>query len=227
MKLSRSPGLKRLLFKMIVIIAVVFTNPFIYRSMVKLWQPQPSNVPALKTYEAGIVLGGMSGYDKYNRGFFGNNADRFIQTANLYHRGIIKKIIISGGTGTLSQTEPPESYFLRTSFLDNGVKDSDIIVESRSRNTFENGVFSKRIIDSLHLAPPFILITSALHMKRSVAVFKKTGYVFLPLPCDYKVTDTKQDVEDYIVPNISLLNEWSYFIKEVIGLCVYQFTGKA
>ena len=227
MKLSRSPGLKRRLFTVIVIIAVVFTNPFIYRSMVRLWQPQPLNIPAGKTYEAGVVLGGMSGYDKYNRGFFGNNADRFIQTANLYHRGIIKKIIISGGTGTLSQTEPPESYFLRTSFLDNGVKDSDIIVESRSRNTFENGVFSKRMIDSLHLAPPFILITSALHMKRSVAVFKKTGVAFLPLPCDYKVYDTKPDIEDYIIPNISLLKEWSYFIKEVIGLYVYKFTGKA
>ena len=227
MRLSRSPGLKRILFTMMVVIAVVFTNPFIYRSMVRLWQPQPLNVLDGKTYEAGVVLGGMSGYDKYNRGFFGNNADRFIQTANLYHRGIIKKIIISGGTGTLSQTEPPESYFLRTSFLDNGVKDSDIIVESRSRNTFENGVFSKRMIDSLHLAPPFILITSALHMKRSVAVFKKTGVAFLPLPCDYKVYDTKPDIEDYIIPNISLLKEWSYFIKEVIGLYVYKFTGKA
>jgi hypothetical protein len=43
----------------------------------------------------------LAGYDKYNQGHFGENADRFIQTANLYHRASSKKIIISGGNGTL------------------------------------------------------------------------------------------------------------------------------
>ena len=212
---------------MIVVMAVVFTNPFIYRSLVGLWQPSPVQIPISKTYEAGIVLGGLSGYDKYERGYFGNNADRFIQTANLYHQGIIKKIIISGGTGSLRQNEPAEAIFLRKEFIANNVKDSDIIIESRSRNTFENAVYSKQLVDSLQLQPPYILITSALHMKRSESVFRKAGYDFISFPCDYKVTPSNFTIAGDLVPNISLLNDWSFFIKEIVGLYVYKLTGKA
>jgi len=227
MRFIKSPKIKKRLFITLIIIGVLFTNPFIYRSMVSLWQPPPVDLPVTKTYEAGVLLGGMAAYDKNDRGYFGNNADRFIQAANLYHRGIIKKIIISGGTGGLSQNEPAESFFLRKEFLANNVNDSDIIMETRSRNTYENAVFSKNIIDSLHLQPPFILITSALHMPRSVSVFKKTGYDFISYPCDYKVMPRKFDPDNYFIPNISLLNEWSFFIKEIVGLYVYKLTGKA
>ena len=227
MKLSKSPKVKKRLLASIIIILIIFTNPLFYRSMVGLWQPEPVSLPTGKTYEAGIVLGGMSGYDRYGRGHFGDNADRFIQTANLYHQGIIKKVIISGGTGSLYQDEPPEALFLRKEFIANNVKDTDIIVESRSRNTFENAIYSRRIIDSMQLKPPYVLITSALHMKRSVSVFKKAGYAsFIPYPCDYKVTPSKFSLEDFI-PDIGLLSVWSHTLKEVVGLCVYKLTGKA
>jgi len=227
MRLSKSPRVKKNLSVIIIVIAVVFTNPVIYHTLVSQWQPRPVKLPTDKKYDAGIVLGGMAGYDKNERGYFGNNADRFIQTANLYHQGIIKKIIISGGTGSLMQDEPPEAFFLKQEFIANNVHDSDIIIDARSRNTFENAVFSKEIIDSMHLKPPFVLITSALHMKRSVSVFKKTGYDFIAFPCDYKVNLSEFGITDYIIPNIALLNEWSLFIKEVVGLYVYKLTGKA
>jgi vancomycin permeability regulator SanA len=93
-----------------IVIAVLFTNPLLYRSLVLQWQPGPVSLDSTQKYSAGIVLGGMAGYDKYDRGYFGGSADRFIQTANLYHRGIIQKIIISGGTGSLRQNEPPKPF---------------------------------------------------------------------------------------------------------------------
>ncbi len=226
MKFSRNPRIKKRLFIVIIAIGLLFTNPFLYQLLVRSWQPEPVMLSTGKTFEAGIVLGGMAGHDKYKRGYFGNNADRFIQAANLYHRGIIKKIIITGGTSSLNQSEPPESFFLREAFMDNGIRDTDIIIESRSRNTFENAVYSKQIIDSMQLRPPFVLITSALHMPRSTSVFTKAGYDFVMFPCDYKVTPQKTDIEDFI-PNIALLSEWSYFIKEIVGLYVYKLTGKA
>ena len=224
---SKSVKTKKVLQVVIIIIAVVFTNPFIYRSLLMKWQIDPVTIPPGKTYDAGVLLGGLAGYDKNERGYFGNNADRFIQTANLYHQGIIKKIIVSGGTGKLSQDEPPESIFLRTQFLANGVPDSAIIIESRSKNTYENAIFSKEITDSLHLSPPFILITSAIHMKRSASVFKKAGFDCIPFPCDYKVVPLKFEVDYTLIPKIGLLTEWSYFIKEIVGLYVYKLTGKA
>ncbi len=208
-------------------ILVVFTNPFLYRNMVQLWQPKPIDLPEGKSYETGILLGGMSGSDKFNRGFFGDNADRFIQTANLYHRGIIKKIIVSGGTGSLDQKEPPEAIYLQQQLIDNGVKAADIFIDSRSRNTYENAIYSKKITDSLHIRPPFVLITSALHMKRSENVFSKAGMPYIAYPCDYKVYALANTFDNTLVPKIELLNVWTYFLKEIVGLYVYKLTGKA
>lgn len=210
-----------------ILIGIIFTNPYLYRVANLAWQPAPVDLAGNKTYEAGILLGGMAGYDKNNRGYFGDNADRFIQTANLYHRGIIKKIIVTGGTGSLNQKEPAESFFLRTQLLANGVRDQDIILESRSRNTYENAVYTKQITDSLHLQPPFVLITSAQHMKRSVSVFNKSGFQFISFPCDYKSIPKDWSVDNFILPDASLLKNWSYLLKEIVGLCVYRLTGKA
>ena len=101
---------KRLLISMIVL-GIVFSNPFLYRSFVMSWQPVPKSLPDTAHYSAGIVLGGLSYYDKKDSGFFGPSADRFIQTANLYHRGIINKVLITGGTGNLMQRNHRKLFF--------------------------------------------------------------------------------------------------------------------
>lgn len=224
---NKKRHVRKRLYIACIIILVVFTNPFLYRSAVMAWYTNDPK-PVLGTvYDAGIVLGGMAGYDKNGNGHFGDNSDRFIQTANLYHQGIIRKIIVSGGTGKLMQDEPAESFFLRQQFLANGVNAGDIYIDSLSRNTYENAIFSKRITDSLHLRPPFILVTSAAHMRRSESVFRKAGFTFIGYPCDYKVTPQHFSIDDTILPNAGLLNRWTDLIKEWIGLYVYRFTGKA
>lgn len=225
--LARSPRVKKRLLVMTLAILVLFTNPFLYRSLVRAWQPELVRLTDSARYSAGIVLGGLSSYDRHDQGFFSLAADRFIQTANLYHQGIIQKIVISGGTGNLLQREPPEADFLRSEFIKNGIPGADIIVEQRSRNTYENAIFSKRLLDSLQLRPPYVLITSAMHMPRSEAVFKKAGFNCINFPCDYTVIDNRFDMDDYFIPNISLLVKWSWLLKEIIGLQVYRLTGKA
>ncbi len=224
---AKSATTRKRLLLLTVLIIVVFSNPFIYRSLMRAWQPAPVAISDTAHYSTGIVLGGLAYFDKNNRGFFSDAADRFIQTANLYHRGIIKKILVTGGTGNLLQREPPEAHFLKQEFINNGVNANDIIIEARSRNTHENAVFSKLILDSLHLVPPFVLITSAQHMPRSEAVFKKTGFNFITYPCDYRVADTRFSIGDTILPDITLFTGWGWFIKEIIGLGVYRLTGKA
>ena len=64
-------------------------------------------------------------------------------------------------------------------------------------------------------------------MKRSASVFKKAGSDCILFPCDYKVTPIKFDIDDIIIPDVSLLNDWGFFLKEIVGLYVYKFTGKA
>lgn len=223
----RNTKWKKILGVTAILIGILFTNPYLYRAANLAWQPAPVDLPVNKTYEAGILLGGLAGYDKNDRGYFGSSADRFIQSANLYHQGIIKKIIVSGGTGTIRQKEPAEAIYLRSQLIANGVKPEDIIMENRSRNTYENAIYSKLLTDSLHLQHPFVLITSAQHMKRSIHVFNKAAFKTIPFPCDYKSIPVRETFENTLLPEISLLNDWSYLIKEIVGLYVYRLTGKA
>lgn len=224
---TRNAKWKKILGVTATLVGLLFTNPYLYRAANLAWQPTPVDLPAHKSYEAGILLGGMAGYDKNDRGYFGDNADRFIQTANLYHQGIIKKIIVTGGTGSLLQKEPAEAIYLRSQLRANGIKEQDIIVEDRSRNTYENAIYTKPITDSMHLSPPFVLITSAQHMKRSILVFNRSGFRCIAYPCDYKSIPQDWTIENSLVPKIRLLNDWSSLIKEMVGLCVYRLTGKA
>lgn len=223
----RNPRTKRKLRVAVLVIVLLFTNPFLYRSLVHAWQPRPVILSAEKKYSLGILLSGVADHDRYGNGYFGDNADRFIATANLYHRGIIQKVLVTGGSGGLNQEEPAEAFFLREQLILNGVNDSAILIENKARNTYENGLFSKRIIDSLHANAPYVLITSALHMRRSTSIFAKLGISVVPYPCDYKVLEKKWDIGDAIIPNIKIMNDWSYFIHEIIGYWVYKFTGKA
>jgi len=223
----KSPKLKRRVALITVLLTVLFTNPWLYKTATKCWQSDFKDVSQVQNYEVGILLTGMVQFDTKDRGFFGSAADRFIQTTTLYHSGKIKKILVTGGSGSLLHTSRPEALFLEEMLVKNGIPKQDIITEAASRNTYENAVFSKRILDSLKINAPSLLITSALHMRRSEAVFTKVGIQFDSYPADFKVVDEYFSIDDLLIPDAKLLKDWSHLIKEVVGLWVYQLTGKA
>ncbi|MFZ6023876.1 MAG: YdcF family protein [Bacteroidota bacterium] len=224
---TKSRELKRRLTIITISITIIFTNPWLYKKATLSWQTPKKNLSAQEQYETGILLTGMVQFDKYNKGYFGTSADRFIQTATLYHTGKIKKILVTGASGSLLHGYPAEAEYLKNVLLNNAVPEKDIIIEPLSRNTYENAIFSKKIIDSFQLKPPFLLITSALHMPRSSAVFKKASISFVTYPCDYKVVEEKISFDEVFMPDAKLLKSWSELLKELIGLAAYKLTGKA
>ena len=224
---AKSAILKRRLTIIAIVITVVFTNPWLYKQANLAWQPAKTTLNAQDTFDVGILLTGMIQFDHADVGYFGTASDRFIQTANLYHTGKIKKILITGGSGSLLHDYPSEAPFLKKAFLDNAVPEKDIIIEPLSRNTYENAVFSKKMIDSLQLKGPFLLITSAQHIRRSAAVFKKAGIPFEVFPADFRVVHDKFSPDDLFMPDAKLLKDWSHLLKEIIGLLAYKLTGKA
>ncbi len=217
---------KRLLIG-IVSIFIIFSNPFLFKTIVLNWQIKQSQLQQGKQYEAGILLGGMVSFDKDNKGHFGATADRFIQTEKLYHQGIIKRIVVTGGSGSLMQNEPVEADFIVQELIASGVKETDIIRENKSKNTFENAVFTKQILDSLKLQPPYVLISSASHLNRAIKVFTKANLAVVAYPSAFEVIETKMSFIDALIPDITQLIYWKYIIKEMIGVLVYSLTGKA
>lgn len=215
-------------FWIALIFFLFFTNPYLYRKVTLAYQSQPAALPPDSgAIRIGILLSGFTGFDTAGNGYFTKGSDRFIQAANLYHSGTIKKLLISGGNGNIWTPEPPESQFIKSQLVKNGIPDSCILIERKSRNTYENALYTKQIIDSAKLTGPFLLITSALHMPRSMKIFNKLAIPCIPYPCDFRVFPQTSYFLNTLYPNISLFKEWEYLIKEIVGTWVYQITGKA
>ena len=72
---------------------------------------------------------------------------------------------------------------------------------------------------------PVLLVTSAIHMPRSVAVFRAAGVNVIPAPTDITVLDTRYDGLFGWLPAIGALGATSRAVHEYIGLCVYWIRG--
>ena len=205
-----------------------FSNPFVVRLLSSWYEPSSVKLGVNEEFNAGIVLGGFISYDpKDERGYFNPAADRFIETALLYKTGHIKKIIVAAGNGYIVPNGFREADFVKDQLVNLGIPSSDIYNDARSRNTEENAANSKAIIDSLRILPPFLLISSAMHLPRAVLIFRKKGIDAKMYPCDFSAkTSGSNPIEDYILPSPSALRQWDILIKEVVGRIAYKVTGK-
>lgn len=178
-------------------------------------------------YDIGILLGGYSSMNKRpndDRQNFNERGNRFIQTYELYKAGKIKKILLTGGNGSILQDLASEATEMRQFLVKIGVPDSAIIVESKSRNTYENAIFTKEILEESYPNARCLLITSAWHMPRSKAIFEKAGMPFDVFSVDYLSERTKLTPDD-ILPDKLGFYHWELLIKEWVGYWGYWAKG--
>ena len=206
-----------------------FSNNFIANEMMLAWEPAAiayNDIP--KTYEWGIVLTGVTvtGREPADRVYFAHGADRVTHTVQLYKMGLIKKILVTGGSGRLLNIGEREAVQFRDAMLLMGVRENDILIEVDSRNTHESAVAVSRIAKDYNIIPgECLLITSAFHMPRSLACFRKAG-----MDMDYFTTDfyshPRQFTPDIlIVPRIESFIVWHKLIREWIGFIAYKSAG--
>jgi len=91
------------------------------------------------------------------------------------------KLIISGGGQFPYRTHLAQSSVMADLAVSLGVPRSKIVCETESKNTYENALFVKKYVGQ----NPFALVTSSLHMPRSMAVFRALGMKPIPAPTDY------------------------------------------
>jgi uncharacterized SAM-binding protein YcdF (DUF218 family) len=220
---------RRMLFYKIAFISLLFfSNPFIIRKLATWYEVKPVQLAPTEKYSAGIVLGGFITYNRNdNQGYFNHASDRFIQTALLYKNGHINKIIIPAGNGYITELDFKEANFIKEKFVELGIPIGDIIIDPYSRNTLENAINTKKIIDSTHMQGPYLLISSAMHLPRASQVFTKNGINAKLYPCDFTSLEVNSNIwENYLLPSSFALTTWDSLIKELLGTLVYKVTGK-
>jgi len=215
---------KKRAFFTAVVMLFFFSNPFIIDKLTNAYQAKKYNLRRGEVYSAGILLGGFSGFNEADSlVYFGEHADRFIQAAELYRTGHIRKIIIAAGSGEAFRDFPfREADFAYEQLANLCIPVTDLYPDRDSRNTLENAQNAKRIIDSLQLPPPYLLITSAIHMPRATATFQKAGLDIKPYPAAFSVRPSNRITPEIIIPTGRALDNWNNLIREVVGNILYR-----
>src|SRR5687767_12473221 len=100
----KKPVWKKRFFWIALSLLIFFSNEFISNEAMRWWEIEVTPYAEIqKTYDWGIVLTGVTFNDKEpaDRVYFQHGADRVVHTVELYKKGFIKKIMISGGSGRL------------------------------------------------------------------------------------------------------------------------------
>jgi len=150
--------------------------------------------------------------------------DRLRKAAQLYRAGRGRVIIVTGGNQPWSPFTEPEADSMKILLLEWGVPAEAIVPEGASRNTRENAVYTIELMEDLDCGEP-LLVTSAAHMKRSVAVFEKLGVTVFPVSADVRVIKNPTLTPLDFLPDADALNMTTNAMREWIGQRVYQWQG--
>lgn len=225
---SKRPRTTRVTFYSGIGILLFFSNTAIFCEFARLWEPEGEKIEKVGYYDVAVVLGGMAEYDNTNeRLSLRRGGDRIWQTILLYHTGKVKKILISGDNGYISDKGLHESVQMKEVLIQEGIPAEDILIDSISRNTYENAIESKKVIDSYQPFATVLLVTSALHMKRAEACFENAGFMkFETFATDfYTGKERGYSWDQLLVPNVSVLNDWERLIHEWVGYVAYSMMG--
>ena len=204
------------------ILLIIFTNPVLFYKYANTWDIPPYK-PNSQLYSCVIVLGGFSNSDGMGDGYFNSSADRFLQGVKLVTNHKASHILITGGNGNLISGGFREGLWVQRQLRQFAVPDSVVLIESNSRNTIENARFTKQLLKQSNLPPPYLLVTSAYHMRRSLMIFKNMGVDVVPYPANYIVRNYHINAVD-LIPAAEMLGAWNGYIKELVGYAANSFS---
>lgn len=174
-----------------------------------------------------IVLGGsVDEYLSSQRGriTFTESAERVTAPLELMRRFPKARLVFSGGSGALHESRFSEADAVRGFWRATGLDQGQVLYEDRSRNTFENAVFTRDLVKP-KAGERWLLVTSAMHMPRAVGIFRQVGFPVVPYPVDYRTSGMfwRPGVPKYTAEALGTVDLAAH---EWLGLLVYRLTGK-
>ncbi|MGE0766544.1 MAG: YdcF family protein [Hyphomicrobiaceae bacterium] len=183
--------------------------------------------PGNRGYSGIIVLGGgEDGSNSARRGLLHINeaGDRITTASTLAFRLPDARLVFTGAAVSLTQAKPDSAAAVRDYWLSIGIPAARIVVEDRSRNTFENATLTYALLKPTR-AKRFLLVTSAAHMPRAMGAFRQAGFDVDAFPTDFRtsIEDEPLDLFASFPAGLKRLDEAT---KEWIGLVAYRVLGR-
>jgi uncharacterized SAM-binding protein YcdF (DUF218 family) len=144
---------------------------------------------------------------------------RLIEGIRIYRKYSGVKLILSGGRGF----DPiPTAHVMAHVAKELGVDENDIILESQTKDTKDEAQFIRPLVGNGH----FILVTSASHMPRSIALFKKQGMNPIPAPTGHLVIRKQGLSPSSFFPGAGNLRKAEAGFYEYLGIAWAKLRGK-
>jgi uncharacterized SAM-binding protein YcdF (DUF218 family) len=232
--LWKRPRVAAMAIALALTVLLVSGNAWVSHSLVRSLEWQNLPLAEIPSSEAIVVLGGATksatpprpGVDLNETG------DRVIYAAQLYRQKKAPIIILSGGRIDWRGSGSSESADMATILTSIGIPTEAIVQEPDSLNTYENAVNVRKILADRGIRR-VLLVTSAMHMPRSLLIFKRQGIDVIPAPTDFLIS--QGEIEELastpkaailnLFPDSDNLQQFTSAVKEYIGTVVYRLRG--
>ena len=144
---------------------------------------------------------------------------RLVEGIRIHKKLLNSKLLLSGG-GFFSSTTDASAMAKMAMAL--GIEKKNIVLESESKDTKDQARFIRNIIK----ANRFILVTSASHMARSVALFKANGMRPIPAPTGYRVKTTLELSPARFFPSAKGIDKMERVVYEYLGIVWARLRGQ-
>jgi uncharacterized SAM-binding protein YcdF (DUF218 family) len=217
-----------------LIILLISSNSGISNRLIASLERQYPPRSDLPSAEAIVILGGATRNNEPPRLFpdLSEGGDRLLYGAKLYKAGLAPKIILTGGRINWYGGDSSEAESMATILDLIGIPRKAMILEPSALNTHENAVFTKEILERENI-DRVLLVTSAAHMPRSLAIFRKQDINAVAAPTDFLVSD-RNLIEARassrarilsLIPRAENLDYTTQVFKEYIGTIIYRLRG--
>jgi len=175
-------------------------------------------------YEYALIQGGFGDYNPTTgKTQVFEEAERLIEPVRLYREGRVKKLFLTGD-GTFNNKRSPESAKVFLRYMESlGVPEKDIILEPEALNTRQSAKLTRKLFGEDFTGQSSLLVTSAIHMPRTLKCYQKIGVNAVPFATSVPVP-YKPDITNWNL-STSNLYRWQKLIHEWVGTLAYRIAG--
>jgi len=210
---------------LVVALALAGNGQLTARLLASLERPYAGrSADELATADAVVMLGGMASLSRNDRfGFQFNDAvDRFVTAVDLVRRGKARALILGGGAHGTGPVTQHEGDVLRRWLLAWNATSLPVFVLEGCRTTHDEARRTQQLLIEQGWSR-IILVTSAAHMRRGEAVFRKLGIDVDTFACDFRGLSALEEARRAnIAPTVGALQALSLYTHEVLGWHLYR-----
>ncbi|MCL2183938.1 MAG: YdcF family protein [Chitinispirillia bacterium] len=225
----RRPRVSAVFFICAFAVLAFFSMPFISHVLLRGLEGQYLPASEYEPADAVVLLGGFTAGPLPPRLHVETNisANRAFNAVRVFRQTGTRPMVLTGGLVDLINDEViPEAHSMFALLSEHfGIDSSDVIIEPGSRNTRENALYTKAALAEAEVGHNIILVTSAYHMPRAAAVFRKAGFTVTPAPAGYIKTELVSGKPLTWFPSATSLFESALAVREYCGIASYKIMG--